>query len=206
MLVEIALEPFSNSHALDRFEAATAKLGLHNFYNEYLEITRLRGTDEASVKEKLRLFSEIWNDASLTATDNPIKLKSAHFKVKTELTYYLNPAFLLGAIKRTGSLVRSGKTVEALHYLRNMLLDMIESYLWLKTSIDKAQTDSSLLMKSLEKLERKNPKNYERLVCFLDLRNIGRLDAMSTIARVRKTMFKIRGDRKILIKNNFIRS
>jgi hypothetical protein len=77
-----------------------------------------------------------------------------------KLTYYLaQPSFKAQhTIRCTSSLVRFGNAVEPSHYLRNILLEMIKSYPWLKASIDKALADSSLLMMPLEKPDRMNQR------------------------------------------------
>jgi len=70
----------------------------------------------------------------------------------------LNPAFLQGMVMRTKSLINSGKAIEATHYLNDVLVDLIENYAWLKSSVDKVKMDYTTLMRSLKGLEKKNPK------------------------------------------------
>jgi len=201
VLVEIALEPFSNSGFIEKLEDSATKLGMRDLFSEYLGMARLNKADDASAKDKLRLFKMVWDEMRGTVNRNLQALESSHFKVKTKLNYYLNPAFLQGALLRTNSLVDSGKVVESSHYLSNILLDIVENYVWLKSSIDKVKVDYTTLIRSLESLEEKNPKNYEQIVSFLDLSDTGKTDAMNTIEKTRKTMLKIRRERKVLIKN-----
>jgi predicted nucleotidyltransferase len=204
ILVEIALEPFSNSRFMEKLEVSAAKLGMPNLFNEYLHTTGLNKVDSSSVKEKLRLFKTIWDEMKATVTHNPQAFETSHFKVKTKLNYYLNPAFLQGTAMRTNSLIESGKVAEASHYLNSIFLDIVESYAWLKSSIDKVKVDHTVLVRSLEGLEKKNPKNYDYIVKFLNLTGITKLDASDAIGKVRETMLKIRRERKILIKNHLL--
>jgi predicted nucleotidyltransferase len=206
VLVEVALEPFSNSRFIEKLEFSAAKLGLQGFFSEYLEITRLNKVDDASVKDKLKLFKMIWDELKATAMQNPQALESSHFKVKTKLKYYLNQAFLQGALTRANFLVDSGKVVEASHYLSNILLDIIENYVWLKSLIDKVKIDYTTLMRSLEGLEANNPKSYRQVTSFLNLGNIGKAEANIAIEKIREMMLKIRRERKVLIKNHLIKS
>lgn len=201
VLAEIALEPSSNSRFVEKLEASAAKLEIPGLFNEYLEITRLNKVDNSSVKEKVRLFKAIWDEMKATVTHNPQTLEFSHFKVKTKLNYYLNPAFLQGMVMRTNSLVESGRVAEASHYLSTVFLDIVENYAWLKSSIDKVKVDYTTLMRSLEGLEEKNPKNYSCIVKFLDLSDTTKLDASGAIEKVREIVLKIRRERKILIKN-----
>jgi hypothetical protein len=153
------------------------------------------------VKEKVRLFRAIWDEMKATVMHNPKEFESSHFRVKTKLNYYLNPAFLQGMVIRTNSLVESGRVAEASHYLSSIFLDIVENYAWLKSSIDKVRIDHTTLMRSLEGLEEKNPKSYSCIVKFLDLNDTTKLDASGIIGKIREIVLNIRGERKILIKN-----
>jgi hypothetical protein len=206
VLMDIALEPFSNSHAVERLESSAAKLGMQRLFVEYLNIARLNEVDSFRVKEKLKFFRVIWDETNFTARRNPSKLESSHFNVRTKLNYLLNPAFLQGLLARANDLIDSGKMAEASHYLDNVLLDIIENYVWLKSSIKKVKTDHTTIMRSLESLEDKTPKNYEQIIDFFDLSNIEKLDAASAIERTREIILKVRRDRKVLIKNHLIKS
>ncbi|MGQ9531133.1 MAG: nucleotidyltransferase family protein, partial [Candidatus Bathycorpusculaceae bacterium] len=200
VLVEISLEPFSNSRFVEKLESATAKFGVQNMFKEFLEITRLDGANSESVKEKLRLFKSIWDEIQAATKQNMQALDSSHFRVKTKLNYYLNPAFLQGAIMRTNSMIEAEKFSEAYHYLSNMLLDTLENYVWLKSSIEKVKIDYTTLMRTLESLEGKNPKNYNNVITFLNLGNVDKISATNTLNKTREIILKIRRDRKVLIK------
>jgi predicted nucleotidyltransferase len=201
VLVEIALEPFSNSRFLEKLEVSTAKLGMRDLYGKYLEVSRLNKADIASAKEKLKLFRLIWDEMKIIITNNPHALEFSHFKVKTKLNYYLNLAFLQGVVMRTNFLIESGKAADASHYLQGIFLDMAENYIWLKSQIDKVKTDYTTMMRSLKRLEEKSPKTYGYMVQFLGLEDITKLNASKAVENAREVILKIRGERKILIKN-----
>lgn len=192
VLVEIALEPFSNSRFVERLEKSATKLEMQDLFKEYLAVTRLSKVSNASIKDKLKLFKMIWDEISVATKQNPQALESSHFKVKTRLNYYLNPAFLQGAVMCANSLISSEKMVEASHYLNNILLDVVENRLY----------DSNALF---EKLRGEQPKNYQHIIKFLDISDIDKPDAASSIEKTRKIMLKIRRERKVLIKNHLIK-
>jgi predicted nucleotidyltransferase len=206
ILFEIASEPFSNSHFMERLEVSAAKLEMHGLVNEYLDIARLKEVDAARAKEKLKLFKVIWDEIFATVRANSRGLESSYFKVKAELNYYLNPAFLQGATIRTVFLIDSGKAIEAWHYLNRILLSILENYVWLKFSIEKSRTDYATLMRSLESLETRNPRDYRQVLDFLNLGDIEKHDSALAIEKTRETMLKIRKNRKVLIKNHSMRS
>jgi len=206
VLIEIALLPFSNSHFAERLEASTAKLSMPDLFNEYVNLARLEEVKASIAKEKLKLFSVVWDEMSNTVRRHPQRLGSSHFQIKARLNYYLTTAFLQGIITRSNFMIDNEKLVESLHYLKTVFLNAVENYAWLKSSIDKTKIDNTLLIRSLESLEKKNPKNYERIVGFLDLKNIERLDAARAIRRTKEIMVRIRRDRKVLIKNHLTKS
>lgn len=206
VLMEIALEPISNSQFIQKLEESTEKLGIKNLFNEYLAITELNKVDNASVEGKLKLFKVIWDEISFATRQNPQAFESSHFRVKTKLKFYLNPAFLQGIIMRTKSLINSGRTIEATHYLNDVLVDLIENYAWLKSSINKVKMDYTTLLHSLEGLEKMNPKNYEHIIESLNLNDADTTSAADTIEKTRKIMIKVRRERKVLIKNHLLKT
>jgi hypothetical protein len=107
VLIEVALEPFSSSRFLEKLDTSTQKFSVQSLFGEYLKTSGLDRADEASVKEKVRLFKTIWDEMSVAARRSSQALESAHFRVRMKLGYYLNPAFLSGAVMRTGSLIDS---------------------------------------------------------------------------------------------------
>jgi predicted nucleotidyltransferase len=199
VLIEVTLEPFSNSRFIERLESSTTKLGMQNVLSKYLEITGLNKVNAATVKKKLGLFKETWEEINTTARQNHEALESCHFKVKTKLKYYLNPAFLKGAFARTSFLIDSERVIETSHYLNNMFLDIIENYVWLKSSITNVKIDYTTLIRSLGKLE-EDPKNCDAIK-ILNLIDIDGQIASRTIDKVRETLLSIRRQRKALIRN-----
>ncbi len=206
VLIEIALEPFSSSRFIQKTEECARRLNRPNLFQKYLEISRLNTINNANIKGELKLLDSIWNEASFTTKQNLQSLEASHFRVKTKLKYHLIPAFLKGVKMRARSLIDSGRLIEAKHYLNATLVDMVENYACLKSSVDNVKIDYTTLMRSLKSLEKKNPKNYENIVSFLDLRDISKPDVARILEKTRKTILKTRKERKILIKNHLLTS
>ena len=159
-----------------------------------------------SVRVKLGLFKTILNEMKTVSEQNLSVLESCHFKVRTLLRYYLNDAFLQGAIARASSLINNSRVIEATHYLNNILRDAAENYLWLKSSIAKSRIDYTTLMRSLVGLEENNPRNCENIMKFFALNDAERSVASLKVEKVREIASQIRKDRKLLIKNQLLRS
>ncbi|MEM3536720.1 MAG: nucleotidyltransferase domain-containing protein [Candidatus Bathyarchaeia archaeon] len=201
VLLEIALEPFSNSRFLEKLERAATKLGMQKTFREYLEIAGLKELESADVNGKLKLFKMVLEEAKANITSNQQALEVTHFKVRKTLGYYLNCAFLQGTILRTTALIEQGKAGEAYNYLRSTFLDMIENYAWFKSTVEKIKADYTTLMRTLERLEERNPKNYKNIADFLELDKIDKRKAAETTERARNIIAELRMERKALIKN-----
>jgi len=206
VLIAVALEPFSNSHFIERLKVSAEKLGMQSLFDEYLTVTDLDKADVTLAKDRLKLFKLVWDEMKAYVKLNPQSLDSAHFKVRTKLSYYLNPAFLQGAVMRTGAIADSGEATEATHYLNSIFLDVVENYVWLKSSTEKVKVDHTTLFRSLETLEVKTPKNYKCILDLLNLKDVDKLKAKDAVERARETILKIRKERKALIKNYLKRS
>ena len=201
VLLEIASKPFSNSHFVEALEFSANKLGLRELFNDYLEIAGLDKVDGGVVEDKLKLFKTIWDEIYAVVMRGQQTLESSHFKIKTGLKYYLNPAFLQGTIIRISFLIDSGKFAEASRYLSSILMAIIENYVWMRTSADGFPIDYTTLMRSFKSAEERNPRNYGNVVGFLNLKEVDRAAAAKAIEKVREIMIKIRKERKVLIKN-----
>jgi len=206
VLMEITLEPFSNSHFVERLERSTGRVGMRGLLTEYLETTGFNDATSDGVRNKLTLFKAVWDEIKAVSTQNVEAVRSSHFKVRTKLDYYLNPAFLQGTIIRAGAMIDSERAIEASHYLSNVLVDLVENYVWLKSSVDGVKVDYTTLMRSLQSLEEKNPRNYENVAKFLNLKEANEASASKAIEKARQTMVRIRRERKSLIKNHLLKA
>jgi predicted nucleotidyltransferase len=201
VLIEIASEPLSNSRFMEKAEGAAAKLGMHALFDEYKEMTGFGMVDPARAKDSLRLFKNVWDDVYAVANKNPQTLESAHFKVRKRLSYYLNPGFIQGVVKRTSAMIEAEKTVEVAHYLGDIVLDLVENYAWLKSLIQRVKIDYTTLIRTLEGLEGRDSANYRNITTILDLNDIDKTVAAKENKATRDAMLRIRRDRKPLIKN-----
>lgn len=205
-LMEIAQEPISESRFLHGFEAAAEKLGKKEIFKRYLEIAETSDGEENVAKEKLRLLKAVWDELSYVIRQHTKEMEKMHFKIKSKIEYYFNPLFLQGAILRADSLIATKSIADAIHYLDGFFFPMMENYAWLKAAIEKKRLGYICLMDSLEKLEKKNPRNYQNIIEFFDLAHLEKEDAAETVKKVRNFLLEIRAEGKILIKNHISKS
>lgn len=206
ILMEITLEPFSLSRFIQKIQESATKLEKQDVIHLYLSTTGLDQAENTDIRYKMNLFTEIWNSIKETIQSKTKALESAHFKAKTKINYYLNPAFLKGTMVRTSSLINSGRSIEATHFLSRILIDMIESYIWLKSSLPDIEVDPATFMRSLQRLEQEKPENYTNILHFLNLHNLKKSTSIQTIETTKDLLLQIRKQRKTLIQNHLLKS
>ncbi|MEM3874356.1 MAG: nucleotidyltransferase domain-containing protein [Candidatus Bathyarchaeia archaeon] len=209
ILLEITLEPFSNSRFLEKVEIAAEKLGMPEIFNDYMVMAKLDDVNITATEEKLKLFKAVWDEMSFIVKRKSQTLKNVHFKVRTSLNYYFNTAFMQGTILRANSMINSRKFAETVHYLSSISLNIVENYAWLKAIVERQKIDYTRLMHSIEKLEKGNPKHCQNIVKLLSLNdtaNVSKTEAAETIKKARKDIWKIRRERKHLIKTHISKS
>ncbi|MFW6117843.1 MAG: nucleotidyltransferase family protein [Thermoproteota archaeon] len=206
ILMEITLEPFSPSRFIQKIQRSATKLEKQNLIPVYLKVTGLDEIEHTDVTAKINLFTEIWHSLKENIVEKKKVLESAHFKEKTKINYYLTPAFLEGIVTRTKSILHSGELIEAAHYLNRVFIDMIKSYVWIKSVLPGVEIDPTTLIKSLKRLEHKTPKNYTDVLQLLNLHPLDKSVATNTIEKAKDTLIKTRKQRKTLIRNHLIKS
>ncbi|MEM2104612.1 MAG: nucleotidyltransferase domain-containing protein [Candidatus Bathyarchaeia archaeon] len=200
--LEITLEPFSNSRFIEKTEAAAEKLGFKEMFNDYLELAQLYMADKTMTEEKMKLFKTIWDELNFTVRQNLQAVERLHFKVKSNLKYYFNPAFMQGAVLRTASMINAKKFTEAAHYLNSIFLNLLENYALMKSFIEKQRIDLTTLLHSIKNLEKANPENYQNIIAFLNLKELEKAKAAESIQRAKENILKLRMERKRLIKTH----
>ncbi len=209
VLLEIALEPFSNSRLLERLRVAAERLGMQEILDDYMRTAKLNEVGVSEAEEKLKLFKTVWDEMSFFVKRKPQALKNAHFKIKTSINYYFNAAFMQGTILRANSIINSGGFAETARYLTSTSLNIVESYAWLKAATERQKIDHTSLIRSIEELEKDNPKHSQNIIKLLsltDTANLGKAEAAETIKKARKNILKIRQERKHLIKTYISKS
>ncbi|MCS7115017.1 MAG: nucleotidyltransferase domain-containing protein [Nitrososphaerota archaeon] len=206
ILMEITLEPFSNSRFLEKIEVATKKLGMPHLFDEYLEIAKLKRLDGGFVEEKIELFKTVWDEMSFIVRQKPKTLERAHFRVKAKLKYYFSPAFPQGIVLRAKSLIECKRFAEAVHYIHNTFLPIAENYALLKALEKREKIDHTCLIGALESLEKNNLRIHQNTLKLLSLTEIDREETAKAIKKVRETARKIRLGKKLLIRNYISKS
>lgn len=206
VLLEITLQPISSSRFIEKTAVAAERLGLKEMFSDYLEMAKLSMVDKTLAEEKMKLFKALWDEMHHTVKQNNQTIEKAHFKVKTGLNYYFNPVFMQGVVLRTTSIINARNFAEAVHYLNCIFLNMLEDYAWLKAVTEKQRLDYTTLVRTMENLEKTNPKTIQNMTQFLGLTEIDKAEASEIVKKARKNIVKLRRERKRLIKTHISKS
>jgi len=198
IVVEAGLLPFSLSRFVHVLEESTRKLGCCQFFDAFVGVSGLASVSKRDVEGSLSLFKTIWDDAASHLQEQASVLDSLHFKVKSQLHYYENPSFLRGMLARSQSMVDSGDYREACHYVRRMLIDLLENYAWFAASVEGVHLDYTRLFKSLKNLEETPSRLYENMVATFDVQNLTQKEAEETVKLAREAILRVRKTRNEL--------
>ncbi len=196
ILIEACRLPICNSCFIQNLERATEKLEMITTYAHYLAITNLNEINDVKTEKILGLFKETWDEISYFSKRNKKTLEKLHFNVKSKLEYYISAQFLQGTILRTRSLINNGKNVEAAHYIRNITLEMLENYLWLKAETEETKADPTTLFRFIKETAKTIHKKTREI---FHTEKIKSEDTQRIIGEVKEINLKIRRQRKNLI-------
>ncbi|MBS7608613.1 nucleotidyltransferase domain-containing protein [Candidatus Bathyarchaeota archaeon] len=200
--LEIALQPISNSRFIEKAGIAAEKLGLKEMFTDYVEIAGLDALNKTQIEEKLKRFKALWDEMHFTVKQHAQTVEKVHFKLKTSLKYYFNPFFMQGAVLRTTSIINAGNFAEAAHYLDSIFISMLENYAWLKSTIEKQHINHTTLIRSIENLEKTNPKMYHNTISLLGIADAHKTLANKTVEKARKNITRLHKEKKHLIKTH----
>lgn len=197
--IEVSQLPISNTHFIEALQESAERVGMPGLLDGYLTAARLSGVDEAEAERKLELFRAASKDIASFMGDNPAAIESLHFKVKTRLRYYGKSAFLRGMVDRSKALIEAGTATEAAHYLLQALIDEVENYAWLASSVAGARLDYTTLFRSLRGLKEAPASVYKNAAEALRLEGATPEEAVEAVKAAKETNFKLRRQRKALI-------
>ena len=206
--MDICQFPISRSRFLKNMEKSLEKLQRPEIYAEYLALTGLYGVEREDSERMLSCFKHVWDEVSFSAKKSLTSAKDIHFRVKSKLNYYLSPLFLQGTVLRARALIDSGENAETIRYLREILLEILENYFWLKVKAERTRGDPSTLMRTLLEITAEKPnKIYEETTKIFNISNISEEKAKKSIEMAKKMVLEIRKIRRELIQsisNKFI--
>jgi len=200
--------PLSRSRFLKTLSKAIEKLQIPEIHAEYLALTNLFQVEKNESEKTLNYFKEIWDEVSLFVKRNTQALNELHFKVKSKLKYYTSPLFLQGVILRSRALIDAEEYSETVRYLREITLEILENYVWLKAKTEKIKIDFTTLMRNLKEITLEKPnKIYEKTEKMFKVKDVKNEKTGKTIEKAKEIILRIRTERRNFIKqlsNKFI--
>ena len=206
--INICQFPVSRSRFLKNMEKSLKKLQKPEIYAEYLALTELHSIEREKAEKALNYFKHVWDEISFSAKKSLDSAEEIHFRVKSRLNYYLSPLFLQGTILRSKALIDAGENAETIRYLREILLEILENYFWLKVKAEKTRGDPTTLMRTILEITAEKPnKIYKETTKIFNIENINEEKAKKSIEKAKEIILKVRRIRRSLIQkmsNKFI--
>lgn len=201
VVFEAGLLPFSLSRFVHVLDESTRKLDCRHYFDAFVDVSRLTSVSRRDAERLDNAFKIVWEDVASLLQEQAPMMDSVYFKVKNQLNYYANPCFLRGMLARVECMVASGEYIEACHYVRRVLIDILENYAWFITSLEGRRLNYSLLFKSLKTLRDVSPKLYANVVDAFNVQSLTRKEAEETVKLARETILQVRKTRNELLRN-----
>ncbi|MFB0501120.1 MAG: nucleotidyltransferase family protein [Candidatus Bathyarchaeia archaeon] len=200
ILVEVNLLPISNTRFVGFLERSAKKLGCPKFFSTYLAVSRLYRLSHRDTERRVGLFRVAWDDVWSFVKDNASVLDSLHFKVRSKLGYYGKPGFLRGMIARSQEIIHAGMYAEASNYLLRVLVDLLENYAWLASTVEGIKLNYTTLFRSLKGLKETPMEVYETAVEAFNVKDVTQKEAEEVLKLARETALNVRRQRRDLIR------
>jgi len=202
IVVEAGLLPFSLSRFVHVLDESTRKLNCRQFFDAFVDVSRLSSVSRLDVERSLSLFQIVWDYVASLLQEQASMLDSAHSRVKSQLNYYGNPSFLRGMVARSQGMVDSGEYREACYYVRRVLIDILENYAWFAATLEGIPLDYTRLFRSLKTLKETPSKLYANVVAAFDVQNLTQKEAEEAVKLARETILNVRKTKNELFHNS----
>jgi len=203
IVVEAGLQPISLSRFVHTLDESTKKLGCHQYFEAFVDVSQLASVSRLDVESGLSLFKAVWDEVAYFLQEQGSMLDSLHFRVRSQLNYYGNPSFLRGMLSRSQSMTNSGEYDEACHYVRRVLIDILENYAWFASAVEGTRLDYTRLFKSLKMLKEMPSRVYEGIVAAFGVQNLTRKEAEETVKLAKEAILSVRNTRNELLQKSF---
>jgi predicted nucleotidyltransferase len=201
IVVEACSLPYSSSRFVHVLRESTQKLGCKQFFDAFIHVSGLTSASHSDAVRSLEAFQIVWDYVESLMQEQASTLDYLHYRIRNQLGYYGNPAFLKGMTARTQAIINSGEAQEACNYVKRTLVDLLENYAWLAASLEGVRLDHSLLFKSLKTLKEIPPKLCENAVAAFNLQALTRKEAEDTVELARDTVLEVRRAKNGLLHN-----
>jgi len=201
IVVEAGLLPFSLSRFVHMVDESTQKLGCQEFFDAFIEVSRLQSVSRRDFERSVRFFKTVWDYVAPLLQEQVLVLDSLHFRVRSQLQYYGNPSFLRGMLARSQGMADSGEYAEACHYVRRVLIDILENYAWFAATMESKRLDYTRLFLSLKSLKETPSKLYENVVAAFDVQNLTHKEAEEIVELAKGAILKVRKARNGLLRS-----
>lgn len=203
-VMDVAGLPITRSAFVWNLRRACTKLDMIGIYKVILSNTRLGGLEKADVSSALDRFEGVWRRISRYMEDNREVIRGLHSRLRDEINYLTDPTLLKGIFRRTEEMIDESNFIEAAHYLRSWMLQLLEHYAWLISAKEGTKFDYTSLFRTLRVYE--GPSGiYDGAAEVFNLKNLERNAVTQELDSARSLIAHTRKNRREMI-DAFVRA
>ncbi|MEM3956358.1 MAG: nucleotidyltransferase domain-containing protein [Candidatus Bathyarchaeia archaeon] len=198
ILMEAGRELILSSLFIKKLEDACRSLDMYTAYKSYIEVTGFGRLSKSDVKSMFESLISAWEGImKFTKAMSPLP-KDAHPKLGAKLNYYGRELFLKGLKARVNNLLEFS-LAEAANYIFHTLVDALESYVYVASTIENVRFDYATILKHLGELKMSPSEVYYNAIKALRVEDVSSLEAENILKTVSDTVLSVRQKRKELI-------
>lgn len=197
-LMDVAGVPFSRSDPIWNLRRACERLGMLEFYRDYVDVLRLSDLDDADAVAGLELFEGVYERVLDYVGKSSDVVGGLHERLRKEIAYLTNPEMLSLTAGRAGEMIEVHNFVGASVYLRRRLLPLLEVYAWVVSARQGEKFDYTTLFRTMSDDEG-SAEVYDASLGFYGLEGLDEGAAWERMDGARSVVGWVRAARRGLI-------
>ncbi|MEM1515060.1 MAG: nucleotidyltransferase domain-containing protein [Candidatus Bathyarchaeia archaeon] len=198
ILIEAGKKLILNSSFIRNLEPACKSLDMYSFYKNYIAVAGFEGLSKSNLKSILDSLTLAWEGMVKFCISVSPLLKNIHPRLSAKFNYYGRESFLKGLKARINELLEVS-SIETANYIFHTLMDVIESYTYVASTLEGSKFDYATIIKHLSELKSAPSEVYYGTIKALRVENVSDRDAENALRTVADMALDVRQKRKGLI-------
>lgn len=198
ILMEAGRKLILSSSFIRNLEPACRSLDMYALYKSYVDVAGFEKLSKSDVKLMFDSLLSVWGGIIKFITSISPLPKDVHPKLGAKLNYYGREPFLKGLRARVNGILEDSPT-EAANYIVHTLIDALESYVYIASTIEGVRFDYATILKHLSELKRSPSDVYYGAIKALRVEDVSSREAENALKAVADAALTIRQKRRELI-------
>ncbi|MEM2272944.1 MAG: nucleotidyltransferase domain-containing protein [Candidatus Bathyarchaeia archaeon] len=198
ILMEAGRKLILNSSFIRNLEVVCKSLDMYAVYKSYVDAAGFDRLSKSDVKLMIDSLTSAWEGImKFTASVSPLP-RDVHPKLSAKLNYYGRESFLKGLKARVNDLLEVSLT-EAANYIFHTLIDALESYVYIASTVEGVRFDYATILRHLSELKKSPSEVYYNVIKALRVEDVSGWEAENIFKTVANTVLNVRQKRRELI-------